>query len=1158
MQDMTYAEVLWRMIELMFISGPNSRWIHISYADRLAKILRRTRQRFAAPTPPSGSISEEELLATRPHEVVEAFINANPRVATQLMTGEDVDYFLHLAREGGKPVNFIPVIDKDLAWWFKKDSLWYSEFIEAVPDRDIQRTCILQGPVAVRHSKIANEPIGDILGAIHKAIIADLLPQYKSTDAIPLIDSVRKQSRLSELAGVRVTRSATKDSATTTFESETSFQESVSKWRELLADNRSGTWWDALLTAPEVVRDHYKNENKLVKIFDPRPNTRIEVSYDAAPSMDLPTAKEVKVYDGSRMVVRATYDTAKSLISVTILHHKTPQIIVPFTRQYLFSSQPWAPIHEVSYTNSHVKDFYAQLWFGNVPDKYVDWNITGTFRGSKPIVRSEVERFCVSIGANPSFTTEDGRRRVIAPIDFHIWLSWEPLMKTLFPSFIDADIFNLLHLSYGYKLLSQTPLREDDIATTEVTVTEVVNLRSPLGKRVSVRGVISIGDKPMMEMNSQFLFRGEFTDYNRTFRISQLQREVFLKDEKAIAIVESKPWFVKDNNVTLKVGDYLRFEIETTERHIEGQNIAHITTTGKVSSHTASSLLLHPVGTVASQVTDTQFDPVRSYLDRHGDPVDPTSFFQDGGYIASPPTLEQRPSFAPRENDTYSAASGDYNPIHTNRYIATLCGLPDTITHGMWTAIHGRKYLERVFRDQAVSSYQVQFVDMVKPQEQLVTTAKHVGMKNGRRVVEVKVEAGSARTVVLKATAEVEQANTAYVFTGQGSAEPRMGMDMYSSSAVAKNLWDRADRHFVKKYGFSILSIVRDNPKELVIHFGSAQGAAIRSNYIALQSEFTVDTPQGPKTHLIPLFPQIHPSSTSYTFSHPQGILFATQFTQPALTLVEKAAFEDMRHLGLVAKSAKFAGHSLGEYAALAAIGNVMPIENLVELVFIRGITMQNATRDDEGRISRFGMVAVNPVRVGPAFTADHLHQLVNMISEKSKKLLQIVNYNVENWQYIVTGHVISLRILDLALTHIHRNPRDLTDVVRVIEGFVAEHANVDQNQVTLQRGIATIPLPGVDVPFHSRYLLSGVPRFREYLKLTILEENVDMSLLEGKYIPNLTAKPFEITREYVQDVYKVSGSPIMEQVLYHLILYYFFAKLYLRHSNWKPGARRK
>lgn len=237
-----------------------------------------------------------------------------------------------------------------------------------------------------------------------------------------------------------------------------------------------------------------------------------------------------------------------------------------------------------------------------------------------------------------------------------------------------------------------------------------------------------------------------------------------------------------------------------------------------------------------------------------------------------------------------------------------------------------------------------------------------------------------------------------------------------------------------------------------------------------------------------------------------------------------------MRLLGLVAQSAKFAGHSLGEYAALASIGNVMPIENIVELVFIRGITMQNATRDDEGRVSKFGMVAVNPVRVGPGFTQAHLHKVVNLISEKSKKLLQIVNYNVENWQYIVTGHVITLRILDAVLTHLNQNPKE-SDVPTVVEGFVAEHIGTDQNQVVLHRGVATIPLPGVDVPFHSSYLLSGVPRFREYLKHTILVENVEMDLLIGKYVPNLTARPFEITREYVKEVHDLSGSPVMEQV---------------------------
>lgn len=35
------------------------------------------------------------------------------------------------------------------------------------------------------------------------------------------------------------------------------------------------------------------------------------------------------------------------------------------------------------------------------------------------------------------------------------------------------------------------------------------------------------------------------------------------------------------------------------------------------------------------------------------------------------------------------------------------------------------------------------------------------------------------------------------------------------------------------------------------------------------------------------------------------------------------------------------------------------------------------------------------------------------------------------------------------------------------------------QGYIILERGFATIPLPGIDVPFHSRYLWAGVLPFR-------------------------------------------------------------------------------
>jgi fatty acid synthase subunit alpha, fungi type len=35
------------------------------------------------------------------------------------------------------------------------------------------------------------------------------------------------------------------------------------------------------------------------------------------------------------------------------------------------------------------------------------------------------------------------------------------------------------------------------------------------------------------------------------------------------------------------------------------------------------------------------------------------------------------------------------------------------------------------------------------------------------------------------------------------------------------------------------------------------------------------------------------------------------------------------------------------------------------------------------------------------------------------------------------------------------------------------------EGHLKLERGFATIPLPGIDVPFHSRYLWAGVMPFR-------------------------------------------------------------------------------
>ncbi|KAI9292989.1 fatty acid synthase [Neoconidiobolus thromboides FSU 785] len=1149
LQDMTYAEVVNRLVELTYINH-QQRWIDVSLRRFVGDFMVRLEERFISTK--KASLLQDYNQIQQPHEFVKSFLEAYPESSKQLLTTEDIQYFLsQCLRRDQKPVPFIPVLDSNLEFWFKKDSLWQSEDLQAVPEQDVERAAILHGPIAAKHSTEYNVPVKDILDGIHNGHIQSLLNKYYNGDesSIPTIEYIGgTQNNYPEYVPkdvLAITDPVNPDIIV--YETSASGAlPSTEAWLELISGPKEG-WLRAILTSPLIVQGNMTVKNPLLKVFRPRRNQKVTIQFANNNNHSL------KVYEGtgknSRLAIKAEINGDKQ-IDVTFFEKKGAEEVA-LTFPYLYKpEQGYAPIHEVMEgRNDRIKKFYYNLWFGS--DEYDsisnDPNFEFIAQGEK-VSREEISKFCQAVGNQAELYVDRGQDILTAPVDFAIVVGWKSIIKAIFPKFIDGDLLKLVHLSNGFRLFENVrPLQSGDVVDTHAKITALVNNES--GKLVQVKGTVKRDGVDVMEVNSQFLYRGKFTDFEHTFRNSdEIPMEIVLPTSREIAVLKSKSWFIWErNDVHLTPGSTLTFRLNTHSKFKSTNVYSELKTTGSVFMQIPTKEVVK-VASVNYISGESHGNPVIEYLKRLGQSIDQATLFENGGYSVMPKGDDFNSSVqTPSSNFSYAQVSQDLNPIHVNPYFADLADLPGTITHGMWSSASTRKFVETFAADNhplRVTAYDVSFQGMVLPGDQLTTNLFHIGMQEGKKIIKVET-INQHGDKVLAGTAEVEQPSTAYVFTGQGSQEVGMGMALYDSSPVARKIWDQADSHYLKNYGFSILDIVRNNPKEHTIHFGGSEGKAIRKNYISMTYD-KVDEDGTVRTY--PIFPQINERSTSFTFISPNGLLSATQFTQPALTLMEKAAFEDMKAKGLIQRGCPFAGHSLGEYAALAAIGKVLHVDAVADLVFYRGMTMQSAVQRDSLGRSNFGMVAVNPSRVSKSLNETYLKYVVDAIAHQSAGLLQIVNYNVENWQYVVSGELTNLETLANVLNYMKSSNIDLANLMKTMTlDQVKEHLTSiisvalekakDKKEksgghLVLERGYATIPLPGIDVPFHSHFLLSGVVPFRTYILQKIDPSNIDVALLTGRYIPNLTAIPYRVDKEYFEYVYKITNSSRVNKVL--------------------------
>ena len=1119
---MTYKDVAARCVELMYIQSTKS-WIDPTLRNFTGDFLRRVEERFT--TTKTTSLVQSYSVLEEPEKALDIIFTAFPEAGKQYLDAQDVDYFLNMCQNPiMKPVPFVPVLDHRLEFFFKKDSLWQSEHLEDVVGGDVQRTCILHGPVAAQFTKKMDEPIKSILDGIHEGHIKNLIADYYNGDesSIPTVEYFGGEdpvvsSTASDDVVLKATAATDKDA-----------------WFQTLAGPVKN-WRKAIFSARIYVQNSQYTQNAARKVFEPTQGMEVHIANANDASKTVITLSEQ--VQGEQRVTATLKLVNANQIQMDLIENRTMDgtpVALPLLYNYNVDDG-FAPISEVMEgRNERIKKMYWNLWIDEPFD--LKFNPRDVIKGTDfTITAEDVTDFTRAIGNTcEDFVPRPGRK-VHAPMDFAIVVGWRAIIKAIFPETVDGDLLKLVHLSNGYRMIpGASLLQEGDLISTTAVIKSVVN--QPTGKVVEVVGTLSRDGKPVMEVTSSFFYRGNYSDFENTFqKVTDPVYEMRINSPKDIAVLRSKEWFQLDDEDIDLLGKTLTFATETQVTFKSANVFASVECVGPIKLELPTKEMIE-IGVVDYQAGESFGNPVVDFLKRNASTLEQKVNLENAIPIA---TVESQ---SPISNEPYGKISGDLNPIHVSRHFAKYADLPGTITHGMYSSGAIRALVENYAADSVASrvrGYECQFTNMVLPNTPLTTSIQHIGMINGRKLIKFETK-DDKENVVLTGEAEVEQPISTFVFTGQGSQEQGMGMDLYKSSEVAKNVWDRADVYFKETYGFSILDIVQNNPKELTVYFGGEKGRKIRANYIKMVFETISDGE--PKTEKI--FKEITEETNSFTFKSPSGLLSATQFTQPALTLMEKASFEDLKAKGLIPTGAAFAGHSLGEYAALASLADVMSIESLVEVVFYRGMTMQVAVpRDSQGR-SNYGMIAVNPGRVSPTFTQDALQFVVEKVAARTEWLLEIVNYNVENQQYVAAG---DLRALDTLTNVLNFIKIQKIDIVKLQESMSLEDVEahlfeiVDEvskkslakpQPIELERGFACIPLRGISVPFHSSYLRNGVKPFKNFIKGSILKENVKADRLIGKYIPNLTAKPFELTKEYFQDVYDLTGSEKIKSIL--------------------------